>query len=144
MNPLCINTQGYIPNRTPLSINTLGYLGCNIEESGSAGGNYARTIPYYPQDKIDYERRVQEALRRAEKKREEERQALIEKLGLIEDLRAEAGREQIADMELQVLIIKEALLHVEQELEKIEEQRADIARLARILKDDEEIMVILS
>jgi hypothetical protein len=113
-------------------------------EPGSAGGNYARTIGYYPEDKLYYEKRIREALKRAEKEREKEKQLLLEKLAFIEDLRAEAKKEQILELELQVLVIKEALFHVEQELARIEEKRADIVRLAKILKDDEEVLVILS
>ena len=47
------------------------------------------------------------------------------------------------ELELQVLMLQDALFHVEQELRNIEEKRSELSRIARILFDDEEVLLLL-
>lgn len=118
-------------------------------EHGSSGGNYKRVrhIGYDYGEQIDYEKRVKAALARAEQKRKEERAQLLAKLVELEAqkaLKAKIKSEKQRNMlELQVLMLKEAMFHVEQELNRIAEKREDIARLAKILKDDDDMLLFL-
>ena len=117
-----------------------------IEEipSTGAGGNYGgRILPTL----ADYEKRIKKYLdeERKQLKAEEKR---IKKLLIkqeLEKLQAEQQEEirHSQEIELKYLIISESLLQIKRDLAEIERKRATIKLRARIMRDDDEIMVIL-
>ena len=112
--------------------------------STGAGGNYGgRILPTL----ADYEKRIKKYLNEERKqlKAEEKR---IKKLLIkqeLEKLQAEQQEEirHSQEIELKYLIISESLLQIKRDLAEIERKRATIKLRARIMRDDDEIMVIL-
>lgn len=146
MNPLCVTTSGHIPSRTPLSLITHGLLCGEAVEPGSSGGNYGR-VRYLPPLE-EYEERIKKALEAERLEREQERLKLRAELVAVEleiALKAKVERlEAEKQAELQILLLKETILRVDHELSLLNAQELDIARLAQILRDDEEFLMLIA
>ena len=109
----------------------------------SSGGFYNRTFS----DLEPYEERVKKALKRAEKEKREEIAALKIKLVEIEIQREEKARKleikAKQELEFRELMLKEALTQVQAELARLKQLEQETLRLAKILKDDDEVIAIL-
>lgn len=121
--------------------------GIAVEEeptAGSSGGNYGgRVLPSL----ADYEKRIKKLLdeERArllnEAKSARKRLLKIEVEKLLADQRTEIRHKQ--EIELKSLIISESLLTIEKDLTEINRKRAKIKLKARIMRDDDEVMILL-
>ena len=147
---LCVTTEGYIPGRTPLSIAVMGYLGCGAVEvpaAGTSGGNYRKTYRHIGSLE-DYEERIRKALEEERKEILAERDELRTRLITIEQEKVleskKRGQKAANERELQILLLKETILRIETELDLIQKQEMEIGRLAQILRDDEEILMLIA
>lgn len=119
--------------------------GGNVVEipSTGAGGNYGRPLPSLQ----EYEKRIKKYLDIEQAERLEEKEKLIARLVSLEaekikDQKNEEIR-QNQEYELKYLLVSESLLQVEKDLAEIAEKRANIKLRARIMRDDDEVMILL-
>lgn len=110
---------------------------------GTSGGNYGRVLPSL----ADYEKRIKKLLDEeketllTEEKTAKDNLVKIEAKHLI-DKQKEEIRQEI-EYELQLEIISESLLQIERGLAEIERKRAEISLRARIMRDDDEVMILI-
>jgi beta-galactosidase GanA len=121
--------------------------GAVIEEPGSSGGNYKKT--YRPLGSLEeYEERIKKALEAERKEILEEREELRTRLITIEQERAleskKTRQKARNEHELKILLLKETILRIETELDLLQKQEMEISRLAQILRDDEEILMLIA
>ena len=122
-----------------------GDIVIEVPDVGSgAGGNYgSRTLPTI----ADYEKRIKKVLD------EERAQLLNEAKQLKKNLVKREVKRLLADQqekirlqseyELQLAVVSESLLQVERDLAEIDSKRAKIKLRARIMRDDDEVMILL-
>lgn len=118
-----------------------------IEDVGAgngSGGNYGgRILPSL----ADYEKRIKKLLdeERAQLLNEaKEARKRLEKLEIerLLDIK-QADIRQKRELELKYLVMSESLLQIEKDLAEIDRRREKIKLEARIMRDDDELMVIL-
>lgn len=118
-----------------------------IEDIGAgngAGGNYGgRVLPSL----ADYEKRIKDLLdkERAETLNEIKRLKKLLVKAEVEKMLV-AQQEEISkrlEIELKFEIVSESLLQVERDLAEIDRKRAAIKLKARIMRDDDEVMILL-
>jgi len=119
-----------------------------IEESftgNGAGGNYGRgrVLPSI----ADYEERIKKLLDKERADRLNEAKKLKKRLIQIEAEKMLVAQQteirQIQEIELKSLIVSESLLQVKRDLAEIDRKRAAIKLKARIMRDDDEVMILL-
>jgi hypothetical protein len=117
------------------------------EEPGSSGGNYKKTHRTLGSLE-EYEERIKKALEAERKEILEEREELRTRLITIEQekvLESKKTRQKAAnERELKILLLKETILRIETELDLLQKQEMEIGRLAQILRDDEEILMLIA
>lgn len=148
MSSLSVISQGRLPNRTPFNRITHGYLfGAAAEPAGTSGGNYRKT--YRPLKSLEeYEERIRKALEEERHELLAERDELRTRLITIEQENVleskKRGQKAANERELQTLLLKETILRIETELNLLQKQEMEIGRLAQILRDDEEILMLIA
>ena len=143
---LSVATGGHLPLRSPICLATMGYLcGEAVEDVGnSAGGNYGgRALPSL----ADYENRIKNQLDKERDERLIEAKATKNRLIQLEAEKALFAKKeeirQIQENELKLLIVSESLLQIKRDLAEIAKKRAEISLRARIMRDDDEVMILL-
>ena len=112
-----------------------GFLIFFQEEVVSGSG--ARPLEYY-------EHEIREALDRKEDELlKEAAQARVRLIDLESERIKEEEIRQKQEIELKYLLVSKSLLKIEEDLTEVELKRGEIKRLARIMRDDDEVILIL-
>lgn len=114
-----------------------GFLIFFQEEVVSGSGAATRSLEYYEEE-------IREALDRKEDKLlKEAAQARIRLIDLESEKIKEEEIRQTQEIELKYLLVSKSLLKIEEDLTEVERKRGEIKRLARIMRDDDEVILIL-
>lgn len=113
----------------------------------SSGGDYRKKKYRILKPLKEYEHEIRKLLEeeRIEKEKEaDELKVLLAKVE-VEKIKAEKEEEirQTQEIELKYLLISESLLQIERDLAEIERKRAEISLRARIMLDDDELMILI-
>lgn len=108
-----------------------------------SGGRKAK--PYVRKSLVTYEEQIKKRLDKERAKKLNEQKALERK-----QLRFEAEKllviqqevRQKQDTELKLLLVSDSLLKIEKELTEINAKRANINMIARIMRDDDEVIAL--
>lgn len=122
------------------------------DESGSSGGNYGKPYRKERPSRIlkplcEYEKEIKALIEDERKKLIAEEEALRKRLAIVKKERLLAVQQDKIrykqEIELKYLIVSESLLQVKRDLAEIERKRAAIKMRARIMRDDEEVLLLL-
>jgi len=109
-----------------------------------AGGNYGgRILPSI----ADYEKRIKKLLERERAERLNEAKKLRKRLIQVQAQQLLAEQQdkirQKQEIELKYLLVSESLLRVEEDLAEIKRKQAQIELRAKIMRDDDEVIILL-
>lgn len=122
------------------------------DESGSSGGNYGKPYRKERPSRIlkplcEYEKEIKALIEDERKKLIAEEEALRKRLAIVKKERLLAVQQDKIrhkqEIELKYLIVTKAIAQVSADLQKIEQRKKTIKLKARIMKDDEEILLLL-
>lgn len=122
-----------------------------IAAATGAGGSYAdrrQKRPHYLLPPLeDYEKRIKKALEEEKEKNLKELKNAKARKKRAETAKNKAETERNLeverDKEIRIFFIIELIAELQEKIAKIEEQTANVAELARILRDDEELLTLL-
>ena len=105
--------------------------------AASVGGSYGiRPVS-------DYEKEIKQLLAKEKAKKLKEKRSLKGKETRLEKKIQKQDIRQKQESELKLLLISESLLRIEKDLIEIQRKRAQITKKARIMRDDDEVIMLL-
>jgi hypothetical protein len=115
--------------------------------AGSTGGNYGvKKFRYLPPLEV-YEERLKKVIAEQEREKQQELEEMRAKFLKIEqELAKKAKKERITlevTKELELLIVKDMITEIEAELRRLMQMLANIEHWAMILRDDEELLLLM-